>query len=260
MHKNTGAQIIYLYCITCNINNKNYIGQTVDPTSRWRGHRRDSADPKVPLQFAIKKHGASNFQFEIIATCKGQDNANELETELVAQYDSFVNNNKGYNATHGGMNAPKSEQWKQAMRNWHASLSLEERAEISRKQAEATINQIATQGHPAQGKTRTDEQKAKMSAIQRSKDNDAIYTEEVRRRFSEAHIGIKDSEETKLKKSSKAALAWEKRQATMLSSGELKCNAPECNVSGKITGKYYLVNNIRYCSKHAQRLKRTGSL
>ncbi len=97
MHKNTESQIIYLYRITCNINNKNYIGQTVDPTSRWRGHRRDSANPTVPIQFALNKYGTHNFEFEIIATCKGQDNANELETALVIQYDSFVNNGKGYN-------------------------------------------------------------------------------------------------------------------------------------------------------------------
>ncbi len=105
------ARIIFLYCITNLINGKTYIGQSVDTNSRWRGHRRDSADPKVPLHFAIKKYGAHNFNFEVIATCQGQDNANELETYLVSQYDSFVNNGKGYNATHGGANAPKTEAW-----------------------------------------------------------------------------------------------------------------------------------------------------
>jgi group I intron endonuclease len=108
--QNQDDRIIYLYRVTCAINQKVYIGQTVDPNSRWRGHRRDAADPKVPFHYAIKKHGANNFQFDIIASCKGQDNANDLETTLVAQYDSFITNGKGYNATHGGMNAPKTEE------------------------------------------------------------------------------------------------------------------------------------------------------
>jgi group I intron endonuclease len=115
MHEETRNQIdriIYLYRVTCTINQKVYIGQTVDSNSRWRGHRRDAANPKVPFHFAIRKHGAHNFEFEIIACCKGQDNANDLETLLVAQYDSYVSHGKGYNASHGGMNAPKSEEWK----------------------------------------------------------------------------------------------------------------------------------------------------
>jgi group I intron endonuclease len=110
-------RIYFIYCITNLINNKNYIGQTVDPSSRWRGHRRDSANPKVPIQFAIKKYGSHNFKFTIIASCKTQEDANELETLLVSQYESHVSTGKGYNATHGGMNAPKTEAWKQMMRD-----------------------------------------------------------------------------------------------------------------------------------------------
>src|SRR5271163_2921813 len=117
---NQNDRIIYLYRVTCLINNKIYIGQTVDPSSRWRGHKRDAANPKVPFHHAIKKYGADNFDFEVIVSCRGQDNANELETELVKQYHSYVTNGGGYNATHGGFNAPKSEAWRQAMRDWHA--------------------------------------------------------------------------------------------------------------------------------------------
>src|SRR5580698_6149356 len=106
MHEETlpDNRIRYLYKITNMINQKLYIGQTVDPVSRWRGHCRDSATPKVPLQFAIKKYGNHNFAFEVIAACRSVDDANYLETELVKQYDSYVSNGKGYNATHGGMN------------------------------------------------------------------------------------------------------------------------------------------------------------
>lgn len=252
-------RIIFLYCVTCLINNKYYIGQTVDCSSRWLGHRRDSANPKVPFHHAIKKYGAHNFKFEVIATCKGQDNANELETLLVSQYDSFITNGNGYNATHGGFNAPKSDEWKLALKKWRESLTPEERTEISKKQSEATIKQIAEKGHPGLGTKRTDEQKSNISKALKALDKDSIYTEEVRQTMSEAHIGLKDSEETKKKKSISIKENWQKRQEELLNSGELKCNAPKCNISG-LNQKYLIVNNIRYCGKHGQRLKRNGSL
>lgn len=252
--QNQNNRIIYLYRITCLVNQKIYIGQTVDPTSRWRAHRRDSADPKVPIQFAIKKHGTNNFDFEVIATCKGQDNANELETFLVTQYNSYVSNNKGYNATHGGMNAPKSEAWHKAMDEWRNSLSIEERAEISKKQAEATINQIVTQGHPAQGIKWTDEQKTNLSITLKALDKEAIYTEEVRQRMSVSHLGIIDSEETKRHKSISATIAWEKR----ISYDDIKCQAPDCDICGK--AKYKIIEGVRYCNKHGLRMLRYGRL
>lgn len=101
-----------LYRITNIINNKIYIGQTIVPTKRWYDHCRSSSNPKVPISFAIRKYGNHNFTFEVIASCRSQEDANELETLLVKQYNSFVNDGYGYNATYGGMNAPKTDEWK----------------------------------------------------------------------------------------------------------------------------------------------------
>lgn len=246
-------RIHYLYRVINKINGKVYIGQTVKPSARWWQHRNDSADPKIPFHYAIKKYGVENFEFEVIATCKGFDNANEIETLLVAQYESHISKNKGYNVTHGGMNAPKTEDFKQMMRDWHASLTSEERAEISKKQSNATQQQIAEKGHPALGTKRTDEQKANISAALKALDKEAIYTEEVRKHMSEAHIGIKDSEETKAKKAESAKEAWEKRIDY-----SRKCEAPGCEVSGK--AKYKIINGVRYCNKHGLRMLRYNRL
>jgi len=120
--QNQGERVIYLYRVVCLVNGKVYIGQTVKPSKRWYAHRKDSADPKVPFHHAIKKYGAENFEFEVIASCKGQDNANFLETTLVKQYNSYITDGYGYNSTHGGMNAPKSEKWKQMMRDWWSKI------------------------------------------------------------------------------------------------------------------------------------------
>ena len=203
----------YLYRITNMINNKIYIGQTIQPEKRWYQHRRDSANPKVPIQYAIKKHGAHNFIFEVIACCKTQDDANETETLLVAQYDLFVSNGKGYNATQGGANAPR-EPW------------TNERKEEMRALMTEYIKQHPEQGFQKgqgfwTGKTRetpwmigrivSDETKKKLSERKVSEETkDRIRaarakqimkppSEETKRKISEAKKGKKCTEETKRK-------------------------------------------------------------
>jgi group I intron endonuclease len=112
------AQKIWsLYCITNLLNNKVYIGQATNVPKRWSDHRRagELKKPTQPIHNAIIKYSIDNFKFEVIASCKTQVDANEIETILVKQYDSFISNDKGYNATFGGMNAPKSNEWKAHM-------------------------------------------------------------------------------------------------------------------------------------------------
>jgi hypothetical protein len=77
--------------------------------------------------------------------------------------------------------------------------------------------------------------------------------------MSEAHIGHKDSEETKIKKSATQAEAWEKRNALRMLTEDIKCNAPNCDIIG--TGnKYKFINGVRYCNKHGLRMLRYNRL
>jgi group I intron endonuclease len=101
----------YLYKITNTINAKIYIGQTVNPSKRWYAHRRSSAEPKQVIHYAIKKYGNENFEFEVIACCSSQDNCDNLERELIIQYDSR-NNEKGYNIEEGGYGGKMSPETK----------------------------------------------------------------------------------------------------------------------------------------------------
>jgi len=253
MHEQT--QIWSLYRITNKINGKVYIGQAADLSKRWSDHRRAVRlnKPTQIIHHAMIKHGIENFEFEVIASCKSQNDANETETILVAQYDSFIRNDKGYNATLGGMNAPKSEEWIRAMKEWHASLSPEKRAEISRKQSVSFTKYIKENGHIALGTKRTDEQRANISAALKALDKEAIYTEEVRQHMSDAHIGLKDTEETKQRKSDSIKEAWAERIDY-----SRKCEAPGCEVSGK--AKYKIIDGIRYCNMHGLRMLRNGIL
>jgi group I intron endonuclease len=179
----------------------------------------------------MAKHGIENFIFEIIATCKTQEDTDETESILILQYDSR-NKEYGYNLMIGGSHGGHSEETKEKMR-------------------QATIQQIATKGHPAAGREVTQETRALMRKIRL--ENPIKYTEEVRKNMSEAHFGIKDSEETKTKKAESAKEAWEKRIDY-----SRKCEAPGCEVSGK--AKYKIINGIRYCNKHGLRMLRYNRL
>src|ERR1700722_14853841 len=247
------TRIHYLYRITNKINGKIYIGQSVDTVRRWYEHKREAAqeNPNMLISRAIKKYGNDAFEFEVIAGCKTWEDANEIETLLVAQYNSLVDNGKGYNVALGGYNAPKSEKWKQAMEEWRASLSPEERAEISKKQSEATFQQIATKGHPAAGRIVTEETRELQQKIRL--ENPIDYTPEIRQHMSEAHLGIEDTEETKQRKSESAKEAWEKR-----ADYSRKCAAEGCQVHGK--AKYKIIDGVRYCNKHGLRMLRYGRI
>ena len=130
-------------------------------------------------------------------------------------------------------------------------LSPEERAVISKKQSESFTKYIKENGHIALGTKRSPEILQKMSQLRLV--NPVDYTLEKRQHMSEAHIGIKDSEETKQNKSISAKEAWEKRIDY-----SRKCSAPGCEVSGK--AKYKIINGIRYCNKHGLRLLRYNRL
>lgn len=104
------TKIIYLYRITNSINQKIYIGQTIDPNSRWRAHKKRSTfdEPKQVIHHAIKKYGSDVFEFETIACSLNQDDANWMEETLIQQYQSLAPT--GYNIESGGIKSPAMSQ------------------------------------------------------------------------------------------------------------------------------------------------------
>lgn len=86
-----------IYRIHNKINDKNYIGQSVNVSGRLNDHKRGVKSSKY-LQNSIKKYGIDNFEFLIIEYCP-IDNLNDRERYWINYYDSM---NKGYNRTSGG--------------------------------------------------------------------------------------------------------------------------------------------------------------
>ena len=226
----------YLYRITNQLNGKVYIGQS-NSKRRWSQHKYFARHPEQTgqyIHYAMAKYGVDNFVFETIATCKTQEDTDEVESLLIIQYDSR-NKNKGYNLRIGGTEGGRG------------AISDETKEKIR----QATIKQIATKGHPAAGRIVSQEERELHRKIRL--ENPIEYTDEIRKNMSEAHIGIKDSEETKAKKSESAKEAWEKRIDY-----SRKCEVSGCDVSGK--AKYKIINGIRYCNKHGLRMLRYNRL
>lgn len=91
---------MYIYKITNKINNKIYIGQTVNtPEKRWKRHIQDSKYLDTHFARAIKKYGSDNFIVEAIDTASTKEELNQKEIYWINYYNSAK---EGYNSTDGG--------------------------------------------------------------------------------------------------------------------------------------------------------------
>ena len=94
----------YIYEIRNKINNKIYIGQTINPYNRKIRHFGDLRAGKHDnphLQKAFLKYGEENFEFNILlklSNCTVYE-LDEKEIEYIKKYDSYLN---GYNCNKGG--------------------------------------------------------------------------------------------------------------------------------------------------------------
>lgn len=91
-----------IYIITNSINDKVYIGQTIQSLKdRWNEHCRNpfsKAEADMHIKRAILKYGKENFNIREIEKCKIEE-LDEKEIYYISLYDSY---NKGYNSTKGG--------------------------------------------------------------------------------------------------------------------------------------------------------------
>lgn len=92
-----------IYKITNAINNKSYIGQSIDPQHRFVSHcsRAKNDNDNSPIHSAIKKYGKENFKLEIL---EWTEDYNKREKELIKEYNTLSPN--GYNICEGGEEPP----------------------------------------------------------------------------------------------------------------------------------------------------------
>lgn len=92
-----------IYVIKNRVNNKVYVGQSVNPGLRFITHCKPSADTgRCLIAEAIQKYGANNFWYEILES--QVENYNEREQYWIEKLNSLAPN--GYNIMDGGDKPP----------------------------------------------------------------------------------------------------------------------------------------------------------
>ena len=205
-----------VYKITNKINNKIYIGQTIQRVNkRFSAHIRNSKKPKPNMLIAraIKRYGEKNFFIEEIEKCNSIKQLNEREIYWIKKLNS-KNRKIGYNLTDGGVRSTLGHK--------HSKKTIKIISEklIGRPLSNETKVKISK---ALKGRIITDETRIKMSKANKGKvvSNDTKeklrlinmgkkHSEETKRKISKSllgnknGIGYKHTEETKRKMSKKA--------------------------------------------------------
>ncbi len=88
-----------IYIIKNNINDKVYIGQSVNANDRWKRHISDAKNRQPQrIHKAMQKYGIENFHYEILES--QIENYDEREKYWIKYYNSLIPN--GYNILPGG--------------------------------------------------------------------------------------------------------------------------------------------------------------
>jgi group I intron endonuclease len=105
-----------IYKITNKLDNKIYIGQTLQNVSkRWIQHKSDARARKdhSVIHRAMNKHGIENFEITTITECRSLEEMNDKEQYFIALLKSLVP--AGYNVSLGGENHKHSEETKKKL-------------------------------------------------------------------------------------------------------------------------------------------------
>ena len=89
---------VAIYTIKNIVNDKHYVGITVNLKRRWSAHKKCSGH-NIALYNAINKYGLDNFVFTHIADAFSWEDACKLEKLLIQEFNSMEH---GYNLTSGG--------------------------------------------------------------------------------------------------------------------------------------------------------------
>lgn len=90
-----------IYKVTNKLNNKVYIGKTIQSLAKRKARHYESANRNSDTNFhsALRKYPKDAFLWEIEKQCNNEDELNESEMYFITKYDSYKS---GYNMTIGG--------------------------------------------------------------------------------------------------------------------------------------------------------------
>lgn len=142
-------KICGIYCIENIIDNKRYIGQSVDIRQRFRNHKsnlRNNKHSNTHLQGAWNLYKEENFIFYVVEVCDKCD-LDYKEQYYISLYN-LMDDEFGYNFESGGsVNKNLSESTRQKMSLLKQNLSEEVRENMSLAQNTMPIYQIDLSGN-----------------------------------------------------------------------------------------------------------------
>jgi group I intron endonuclease len=185
-----------IYKTTNILNGKYYVGKDINNSKNYLGSG-------VLLKRAIKKYGKENFTKEILEHCETLDILNEREKFWIKELNSII---LGYNLTDGGTGG---DTFTKNINKEEIREKLKKRI-ISEEVKKIKIKNLkpfpSGESHPGFGKKQTEETKNKRKNTflengYTSPMKNKNHTEESKEKIRNKKIGIKLSNETKLKMS-----------------------------------------------------------
>lgn len=167
----------YIYCVTCLVNGKMYIGQTVKSIEKRFKEHKQASRRGVPFRLysAIRKYGEENFTIEEVIQITAP-NRRILKAKLCFIEERLIRRLQtkkyGYNSTDGGEGVV-------------GSVWTEERREKARQAAKVRLSKYWGMKH-------TDETKRKISQSNMGREcamKGKHHSEEVKRKISKANLG-----------------------------------------------------------------------
>jgi group I intron endonuclease len=177
-----------IYCIENIVDNKKYIGKSVNISSRWKSHLsalKNKAYNNNYLQNSYNKHGESCFYFSILEICSN-DYLNDREKYYIQLYKTKVSN--GYNFDDGGSEKLNLSQ------ETKIKLSLSKMGKrnpnFGKKDSEETRQRkIASNSGKNKGLIRSEEFKKRLSIIAKQNYKPHYHSEDFKRKLSEERMG-----------------------------------------------------------------------
>ena len=154
---------IGIYKIHNLINNKLYIGQSVNIRRRWTGHKRclrNGNHENTYLQHSWDKYGESAFEFKVLEYCS-IDQLDERERYYINLFHT-TERDYGYNLRSGGQNG--GSKWTEEMcQKFSEKLMGHDVSDITRQRIKMNHADVSGVNNPMYGKRRSDAVKAAVS-------------------------------------------------------------------------------------------------
>ena len=180
----------YVYKITNTVNNKSYIGISVNEPEKDRIQKHLSGKGNRVLANAVKKYGKDAFTYEVLEANVFDEFLPDLEVAYIANCNTIAPH--GYNLTHGGDNHKKlSADTRRKMSEAHKG---KKNHQFGRRHSVSTRRKMS-EAH--KGKKLSTEARRKMSETRKGRK----HSTETRRKISEAKKGRKHSIEARRKMS-----------------------------------------------------------